>query len=128
MNERRGQIWQEVAANRLEKRLRQGRVHRASLLSALLATVWRRAGSRSERKVPVKVKIYNVKAISAGFMHNLALKENGTVWARGDNYPGQLGNGTSGADTASDIPVSVKNLSNVRSVDGGDGFTLAATR
>ena len=36
----------------------------------------------------------NIKAIAAGGGHSLALDNNGTVWAWGDNEYGQLGNGT----------------------------------
>jgi hypothetical protein len=32
--------------------------------------------------------------VSAGKVHSLALAEDGTVWAWGDNYNGQIGNGT----------------------------------
>ena len=35
-----------------------------------------------------------ITAISAGFMHSIFLKNNGTVWTTGDNNYGQLGNGT----------------------------------
>ena len=33
-------------------------------------------------------------AIASGSTHNLALKEDGTVWSWGDNTSGQLGDGT----------------------------------
>lgn len=49
-HERHGQIRREVEANRLEKRLRQGRVRRASLLSGLLGSLGYGAGSRTERR------------------------------------------------------------------------------
>lgn len=38
--------------------------------------------------------ISNVIAIAAGAQHSLALKSDGTVWAWGNNYWGQLGDGT----------------------------------
>ncbi len=37
----------------------------------------------------------NWTAVAAGSMHTLALKTDGTLWARGDNRWGQLGDGTS---------------------------------
>ncbi len=46
----------------------------------------------------------------------------------GINTDGQLGIGTSGSDTGSDVPVAVQNLTNVRNLDGGYLFTLAATQ
>lgn len=48
--------------------------------------------------------INNAVMISAGYNHNLALTEDGTVWAMGSNSQGQLGNGTI---TDSNIPVKV---------------------
>jgi alpha-tubulin suppressor-like RCC1 family protein len=36
----------------------------------------------------------NIVAISGGFLHAVALKSDGTVWAWGYNYNGQVGNGT----------------------------------
>ena len=35
-----------------------------------------------------------VTAVSAGYQHSLALKEDGSVWATGWNGNGQLGDGT----------------------------------
>ena len=35
-----------------------------------------------------------VLAIAAGYSHSLVLKRDGTVWATGYNYYGQLGDGT----------------------------------
>ncbi len=43
---------------------------------------------------PVKVGITNVVAIAAGGGHTVYLKSDGTVWAAGDNWAGQLGDGT----------------------------------
>lgn len=47
----------------------------------------------------------------------------GKAFSWGYNEDGQLGN--SGTD--SDVPVTVRNLSNVKNIDGGNAFTLAAT-
>jgi hypothetical protein len=44
-------------------------------------------------------------AIAAGYFYSLALKSDGTVWAWGYNYSGQLGNGT--VNNNSNIPVQV---------------------
>jgi alpha-tubulin suppressor-like RCC1 family protein len=41
-----------------------------------------------------KPKSVGAKAISAGISHSLVLKNDGTVWAAGDNSFGQLGDGT----------------------------------
>ena len=40
-------------------------------------------------------KIYaDVTAIAAGDTHSVVMKKDGTVWATGENYQGQLGDGT----------------------------------
>ncbi len=46
----------------------------------------------------------DVVAISAGKLHTVAIKNDGTVWAWGYNLDGQLGNGTT---TGSLTPVQV---------------------
>ena len=67
----------------------------------------------------------NVRAISGGAYHSLAVLEIGRARSWGDNSRGQLGTAITGPD--SDVPVAVRNLSNVKNIDGGDTFTLAAT-
>ena len=50
--------------------------------------------------MPVRVgNLTGVVAIAAGGTHSLALKSDGTVWAWGYNYYGQLGNGTTATAT-----------------------------
>ena len=44
--------------------------------------------------VPVQVNLLNVKAVSGGGEHSLALTCDGKIFAWGDNSSGQLGNGT----------------------------------
>jgi alpha-tubulin suppressor-like RCC1 family protein len=90
-------------------------------------------GDSADRSTPGSViGLENVRSISGGGYHSLAVLESGRARAWGDNSSGQLGNGNTGTDT--DVPVAVKDLSNVttlsgvRSVDGGGGFTLAATQ
>lgn len=65
--------------------------------------------------VPIE-GLEHVKAIAAGHHHFLALKEDGTVWAWGQNESGQLGNGTT---ANSGVPVQVKGLRNVASISSG---------
>jgi len=50
------------------------------------------------------------------------LKTDGTVWAWGDNYSGQLGDGTT---TERRTPVQVSGLTDVIAVTGGEGHGLA---
>lgn len=72
---------------------------------------------------PVQVgNLSGVKAIATSCDYNLALKEDGTVWAWGSNYEGQLGNGTYGP---SNVPVQVGNLSGVKAIAAGYDHSLA---
>lgn len=49
---------------------------------------------RKQISVPVRVQgLENVRLIAVGAFHNLALKEDGTLWAWGNNEYGQLGTG-----------------------------------
>ena len=60
--------------------------------------------------------------IAAGYHHSLALKDDGTVWAWGYNYYGQVGDGTT---TEKRTPVQVNGLSGVTAIAGGDSYSLA---
>ena len=76
-------------------------------------------------ETPVKVGGLGggVEAIAAGASHALALKEDGSVWAWGDNFFGELGDGRT--KTNSPEPVRVKDLKGVRAIEGGGWFSLA---
>lgn len=70
-------------------------------------------GNVSCSKTPAQVSyLSGVSAISGGWSHGLALKTDGSVWAWGYDYYGQLGNN---AGTKSKIPVRVVG-------GGGQGF------
>ena len=62
------------------------------------------------------------RAVSAGAQHNLAIKEDGSLWTWGDNHYGQLGDGTKTGNT---IPTKI--LSDVESVAAGSYHSLAVT-
>lgn len=70
----------------------------------------------SKTYIPQKVKnedgsyLSGIVAIGAGYAHSLALKEDGTVWAWGDNNSVQLGQGAEGNDEEA-YPVQVKDTS-----------------
>jgi alpha-tubulin suppressor-like RCC1 family protein len=61
--------------------------------------------------------------LSAGFLHSVLLKEDGSLWAWGYNEFGQLGDGTT---TNKSVPMQV--LSDVRSVKAGAIHTLAVKK
>jgi len=88
-------------------------------------------GTNATSSAPVQVLgsggegyLAGVTAIAAGGFHSLALKGDGTVWAWGLNYSGQLGNGR---NTASNTPVQVNWISGVTAVAGGVLHSLALT-
>ncbi|WP_328591784.1 hypothetical protein [Candidatus Frankia alpina] len=74
--------------------------------------------------MPVRVVgLTRVIAIASGGATAYALREDGTVWAWGDNDEGQLGNGTT---ASSPLPVRIIGLSGVRAIAGGQeaGYAL----
>jgi alpha-tubulin suppressor-like RCC1 family protein len=76
--------------------------------------------------VPVQVPgLSNITAIAAGAAHVLALKSDGTVWAWGANYAGQLGNGTT-SNTSAPVQVGgTSPLHTVTAISAGNSHSLA---
>lgn len=75
------------------------------------------------RSNPVQVAgLTEVVAIDVGLWHSLALKQDGTVWAWGNNQYGQLGDGT---NTNRSLPVRVLNLDNPTAIAAGWWHSLA---
>lgn len=62
--------------------------------------------------------------IAAGYSHRLAVEADGSVWAWGFNYDGELGNG---GITASQAPQQVPGLTGISSVAAGGYHSLALT-
>ena len=78
---------------------------------------------RESTSVPRRVPGLNyIKFIASGEHFCLAVKTDGTLWAWGGNYEGQLGDGTK-VDRYS--PVQVPNLTNMTAAAGGYGHSLA---
>jgi alpha-tubulin suppressor-like RCC1 family protein len=80
------------------------------------------------RNTPVQVSgLSDVKAVAAGWDHNLALKNDGTLWAWGFNYYGQLGDGSNPDiyPPHSSTPVRVSGLADVKAIAGGAEHSLA---
>ena len=77
-------------------------------------------GTTTDRKTPVQVKGLTgvITAIAAGYDYGLAVRQDGSVWAWGNNSLGQLGDGTTSNRSA---PVQVQGLSGVKAVSGSVG-------
>ncbi|MCX6360476.1 MAG: Ig-like domain repeat protein [Armatimonadetes bacterium] len=75
-------------------------------------------GSTTNRPTAVQVAtITNVKAVSShGNLHSLALLNDGTVWACGNNFNGQLGIGTTSNQLT---PAMIPSFTNVKAIAGG---------
>lgn len=73
--------------------------------------------------IPVSIQNFSgVKAIASGKNHNLAIKNDGTVWGWGNNDKGQLD--VTGPKTIIK-PVQIANLSNIKGVAAGESHSLA---
>jgi len=82
-------------------------------------------GSNTDRNTPVDVTGLNseVKEVSTGVWHTCAVDSNGSLECWGDNYFGELGNGT---NTNSSAPVEVNGLTeSVTAVSTGWAHTCA---
>ena len=82
-------------------------------------------GTTIDRWTPVQVSqaggLTGVTAVSAGYTHAVALRNDGTVWTWGDNSSGQLGNGTT---TGRATPIQVNGLSSVIAIAAGYDHTI----
>ena len=86
-------------------------------------------GDRTENDSSVPVPVWwmrtGVLEVGTGWLHSLAVKTDGTAWAWGANWYGQLGDGQEFLPE-SYIPVQVANLTGVAAVAGGLMHSLAA--
>jgi alpha-tubulin suppressor-like RCC1 family protein len=64
----------------------------------------------------------NWKSVSAGNGHSFAIKTDGTLWAWGRNYSGQLGDGT---NVDKYVPIQIGTSNNWKQVTAGNGFSTA---
>ena len=72
-------------------------------------------------KSPVRATVTGVAAIAAGASHSLWLRSDGTLWAAGSNYYGQIGDGT-----FTDAPAPVQlNLTGLSAIAAGHSHSLA---
>lgn len=76
--------------------------------------------------VQVSLQGKKASAIAAFNAHACALLVDGAVWCWGDGSSGQLGNGVSGPDAGSPVPVAVQGLPGAASAVGvGDDYSCA---
>jgi alpha-tubulin suppressor-like RCC1 family protein len=86
------------------------------------------ASDASPHNAPAPVSgLSHIIAIAAGGAHSLALGTDGTVWAWGSNYSGELGAGPATTTGCSCVPtpVRVNGLNHVIAIAAGDLYSLA---
>jgi alpha-tubulin suppressor-like RCC1 family protein len=78
----------------------------------------------AKRSTPAPITaLSDIKAIAAnGSLHSLVLKNDGTVWTWGDNFYGQLGDGTS---IEKSIPQQLASLTNITLIGTGERHSFA---
>jgi len=78
----------------------------------------------ASRATPAQIPGLNsITAIAAnGSFHNMVLKNDGTVWTWGDNFYGQLGDGTFVEKT---VPVQLASLTNIVAIGTGERHSFA---
>jgi alpha-tubulin suppressor-like RCC1 family protein len=75
---------------------------------------------------PIQIgALTNWYKVRPGQVHTLAVKTNGTLWAWGSNFYGQVGDNTSGYVNSRSSPVQIGADTNWADVDGGYRFSLA---
>ena len=76
--------------------------------------------------MPIKTQAYDMgkagyfQTVSTGGYHSMAIKTDGSLWAWGSNYYGELGDGT-----REDRNTSIKVMDGVTSVSAGGFHTMA---
>jgi alpha-tubulin suppressor-like RCC1 family protein len=75
-----------------------------------------------DQHTPVKINsISGIVAISAGWRHSLFVKNDGTVWACGDNGSGQLGDGSTNSPLTT---VNASSLSGITATAAGQSHSI----
>jgi alpha-tubulin suppressor-like RCC1 family protein len=79
---------------------------------------------------PEQIVASNVVTIAAGFLHSLFIKSDGSLWAMGDDYYGELGDGAYGVINQLHYTNQPEQIvaSNVVAIAGGNGFSLFLKR
>ncbi|MDR1565001.1 MAG: S8 family serine peptidase [Oscillospiraceae bacterium] len=91
-----------------------------------LGTGVRQRPSEAPTTNPVQIPtLSNVKAISAGMNFSVALKNDGTVWAWGENKYGKVGVVTPSSDEWVSTPKQIPGLTNIIAISAGADYTIA---
>lgn len=85
-------------------------------------TVWTWGNDESVKQV---VGLKNIKKISSGALHYLALDSYGKVWASGRNTYGEIGKGNT---SDWEEPYEVEELSNIEDICAGDAHSIAVSK
>lgn len=77
-----------------------------------------------DRSSPVQTIAYGIdwKQVENGYYFSIAIKDNGTLWAWGDNYAGTLGDGTTDDKSS---PIQIGSDTNWSFISCGDNHTAA---
>lgn len=76
--------------------------------------------------VPIEVVgVVDATAVATGGEHSCALHRGGTVSCWGNNGVGQLGNGQSGEDAKSSVPVQVEGITDAKAITAGAKYSCA---
>ena len=98
------------------------------------AWAWGRNGFRqlgytpttTDSRIPVQSQEFDdIIAVAAGGLHTVALRDDGSVWAWGSNFHGQLGDGTNESSVLRRDPVQVEGLSDIIAVAAGESHSVA---
>ena len=84
--------------------------------------------STTTQKTPVQVSnLTGIVAVTAGYAHSLAVRNDGTVWACGCNYHGQLGDGTTiskSTPVQANLPIAIQAPKNLEAEVLGKQVTI----
>ena len=84
------------------------------------------SGDEAHSPVPVEVLgVNDATQITTGWEHSCALLQTGNIKCWGDNSSGQLGNGQSGDEAHSPVPVEVLGVNDATQITTGSGHTCA---